>query len=79
MSESARVIIEVVAGVLPGTPEPEHTRRWGITSEDWMTATRAGTNRETLAVLNGKAIGYAMWLMTQPERLNWVRMEWLWM
>jgi hypothetical protein len=76
MASSARVIVEVQAGVLPGTPEPEFTRRWAITSDEWDIA---GDQSETLATLNGKAVGYAMLLMLQPDRVNWVRTEWLWL
>lgn len=73
---SAKVIVEVQAGVIPGTPEPEYTRRWAMTSDEWEAAgPKAG---EELAMLNGKAQGYAMLLMLQPDRLNWVRTEWLW-
>lgn len=76
MADSAKVIVEVMAGVLPGDPEQEYVRRWFIGSEEWE---RLGVRQpEKLAELNGKAQGYAMWLMLQPDRLNWVRTEWLW-
>ncbi|MGW6503002.1 hypothetical protein [Nonomuraea angiospora] len=75
--EAARVILEVVAGLVPGTPMPEHTRRWALTTEEWE-----GLGDEArgiaLAELNGKAQGYAGLLMLQPDRLNWVRLNWLW-
>lgn len=35
MTKSARVIIEVVAGVLPGTSMPEHTKKFIIPSDMW--------------------------------------------
>lgn len=76
--ESARVIVEVVAGVLPGTPEPEFTRRWTLTTREWELP-GATEHSEVLAILNGKAMGYAALLMLQPDRLNWVRTEWLWL
>jgi len=75
-SESARVIVEVMAGVVPQQPEPEFTRRWALTSKEWAEAEDQGV---ALAVLNGKAQGYAGLLMLQPERLNWVRTDWLWL
>lgn len=75
--DSARVIIEVLAGVIPGTPEPEFTRRFTMSSEEWQ---KAGDKQaEKLAELNGRAAGYAALLQLQPDRLNWVRTEWLWM
>lgn len=78
-SESARVIVEVVAGLIPQQPEPEFTRRWAITSEEWATAERDAKSAERLAELNGKAQGYAALLMLQPDRLNWVRTDWIWL
>lgn len=75
MTESARVIIEVNAGVLPEKPEPEYTRRWAMTGREWQEAEDQGA---ALAVLNGQAQGYAALLMLQPDRLNWVRTDWIW-
>lgn len=75
--ESARVIIEVQAGVVPGTPEAEYTKRWAITSGEWEKAGDQASN--LLAERNGQAQGYAGLLMLQPDRLNWVRVDWLWM
>ncbi len=78
MSDSARVIVEVVAGLIPGQqPEQEYTRRWALTSAEWEAAGSAQS--EALAVLNGKAQGYAGLLMLQPDRFNWVRTDWIWL
>jgi len=74
----ARVIVEVVAGLIPNDPMPEYTRRWALTGEEWSAAIADGTAEEKLAELNGRAQGYAMLLMLQPNRLNWVRTDWLW-
>ena len=68
---SAKVIIEVVAGLLPGTPEPEFTRRWFISADEWENDSHAvirayGESREYAASLEN------------PARLNWVRRDWLW-
>lgn len=75
---SARVIVEVVAGLIPNDPISEYTRRWALTGEEWRAATDEGIAQEKLAELNGRAQGYAMLLMLQPDRLNWVRTDWLW-
>lgn len=78
--ESARVIVEVVAGLIPGKdPEPEFTRRWAITSQEWQEAQANDKSGELLATVNGKAQGYAALLMLQPDRLNWVRTDWVWL
>jgi hypothetical protein len=77
-TRSARLIVEVVAGVIPQTPEREHTRQWVLTSEDWHAADDAKKGI-LLAELNGSAQGYAALLMLQPDRFNWVRTDWLWL
>lgn len=75
--ERARVIVEVVAGLLPGKdPDPGYTRRYAITSAEWQESSRQA---DLLAEVNGKALGYAGLLMLQPDRLNWVRVDWIWL
>jgi hypothetical protein len=76
--KSVRVVIEVLAGVIPERPEPEHTRRWVLTSEQWHGTDDTG-KAVLLAELNGRALGYAGLLMLQPRTLNWVRANWLWL
>lgn len=73
------MIVEVVAGLIVGKPEAEYTRWWALTSTEWQTAGEKGTQSEALAVLNGKARGYAALLMLQPDRLNWVRVDWIYL
>lgn len=75
--DQAKLIIEVVAGLLPGKdPDPEFTRRYAITSAEWEASKDTGA---LLAEVNGRAQGYAGLLMLQPDRLNWVRTDWVWM
>jgi hypothetical protein len=73
---SARLIVSVTAGLIPERPEPELTRQWVLTSDEWE---QAENQREQLSELNGRAQGYAMLLMLQPDRFNWVRTDWLWL
>lgn len=41
MSEdSARLIVEVTAGVILGSPDPAVTRRWVLTSSEWESTQR---------------------------------------
>jgi hypothetical protein len=75
-AEAARVIVEVMAGVIPERPEPDLGRRWALTSAEWE---QAEDQAALLAELNGRAQGYASWLMLQPDRVNWVRTDWLWL
>lgn len=77
--ESARVIIEVVAGVIPQQPMEEYTKRWAITSDEWYKAVGPGTAMELLAERNKAAQEYAMSLMMRPDLVNWVRTDWLWL
>lgn len=75
-----RVIIEVVAGVIPQEPLPEFTKRYQVTSEEWDKYEGDSEQQAKLiAQMNGMAQGYAMLLMLQPDRFNWVRTDWLWL
>ncbi len=87
--EQARAAIEVTAGLIPGQPVPEFTRRWAITSAEWQEANRLDDERATdfygatstgnvLADRQGAAMAYAQLLMFQPDRVNWVRVDWVW-
>jgi hypothetical protein len=80
--ESAKLIVEVTAGVVPGKVEPEYTRLYAITSAQWQEAMNSGATMAAsnlLAETNGKAQGYAGYLMLQPDHLNWVDTKWLWL
>ena len=76
-AETVRMSVEVVAGLLPGKdPDPELTKRWYLTSAEWYA--EGADQSLLLAEINGRAQGYAMLLMLQPDRLNWVRTDWVW-
>lgn len=74
-----KLMIEVTAGVLPGTPDPAHTRHYNMSSDEWEKAEEAGLTGPALAELNGQAAGYAALLQLQPDMFNWVRTEWVWL
>lgn len=76
-TQTARCGVDVFAGVLPGTPEPEFTRQWFITSEEWH-AEEGKNQAELLSDLAGKACAWATYCMLQPDRFNWVKTEWIW-
>lgn len=59
-------------------PDPEFTKQWAITSEEWEQAGLTG-RMALLAERIGQAQGYAALLMTSPDRLNWVRTDWIWL
>lgn len=77
-SERAICGVDVVSGVLPGTPDPTLTRQWFITSRKWNAAVNDDDRLMLLTGLAGKANAYATYLMLQPDRLNWVKVEWVW-
>ncbi len=71
--EAAKVIIEVVAGIIPNEPMPEYGRRFVVTSSQWEDKT--GT--ETM-----KVYGFAQEYMRNlwhPGRVNWVRCDWIYL
>lgn len=69
---SARVLIEVQAGLLPGTPIPEYTSQWAITSEQWRTI-KAGEPIQDVIDCDA----YAMRL--RLGGLNWVQTTWIYL
>lgn len=71
----ARIGVDVVAGVVPGTPMEEYTRRWFITSEEWNADFADKT--QLLSDIAGKASAWSTFLMLQPDRVNWVKTEWI--
>lgn len=75
--ETARVAIEVLAGLIPGKPEPEFTKQWVITSNQWHAADGA-QQRQLMADRIAEAGAYAASMMLRPERFNWVRTDWIW-
>lgn len=82
-ARAAKVIIEVTAGLIPGQPDSEHTRQWGITSDEWERAQKdyyaAGAVSFLLATRAREALGYASLLMLQPDRVNWVHTDWIYL
>lgn len=74
--ESARCAWEVTAGIVPGTPEPEFTKRWGMTSSEWHDVPREQA-KTRFEELEAEAERYAHDLR-EPARLNWVRLDWVW-
>ena len=76
---SAKLLIEVVAGLVPGTPMPEFTRRWGWTSDD-QEALALGNEeaKKKWIAIAGESREYAATL-ENPQQVNWVRRDWLWL
>lgn len=87
-AKTARILIEVTAGLIPGTPEPEFTRVWTITSEEYEAAvardndTRENWHKLNVALLLAEraavADEYAR-ILRNPSRFNWTRTDWIWL
>ncbi len=80
MPEAARCAWEVTAGLIPGEPMPEYTRRWGLTASQWYAPDEDGPSHQGVALYNAclvAAVEYARYLMN-PGSLNWVKVEWIW-
>lgn len=67
-------------------PEPEHTRRFAVTEQEWHAAASCGHEAVhhdgralLLAQRNRMALEYAAELMAQPHRFNHVRVDWIWL
>lgn len=68
--------IDVVAGILPDAPDAQWSRRFTIGAREWEAAGAEGQS-QLLAEFNGRAQGYAGWLMLLPNLVNWVRVDWI--
>lgn len=77
--EAAKLIIEVLAGVIPGEPMPAYTRKWVWTSGD-QARLEAGDReaRQEYLTIAGASREYAASL-EDPRRVNWVRRDWIWL
>jgi hypothetical protein len=80
--ESARILMEVTAGLIPGTTMPEHTMQFAITSDQWYAQGKyEGKAKEAqLEILQvyGFAQEYMRNLMN-PKVVNWVRLDWIYL
>jgi len=79
---TTRIIIEVTAGLIPGEVMAKHTKQFIITSDVYY-AQGAYENKPDEALLEmlktyGFAQEYARNLMN-PQVLNWVNMNWIYL
>lgn len=64
-----KLIIKVVAGLIPDEPLPEYTRGWHLSREEC-------DDGDTWLAAIGAAHMYALSLQ-DPTALNWVRLDWI--
>lgn len=75
---AAKAIIEVYAGVIPGQPMAEFTKRWDYDSDDFEQDKKTPPDQPTIFSKRvQEAHDYAMGL-SNPAYVNWVRVEWIW-
>lgn len=74
---SARAAWEVRAGIIPGQADAKHSRRWGMTSEEWAQP----DNLQILLDRQTQASSYALYLQllcAQGLEVNWVETTFIW-
>jgi hypothetical protein len=75
---TAKALIGVQAGIIPGQPMPEYTKNWGYTSEDYELDKKVPPDQSTIFSKRlQEAHDYAMGL-SNPAYVNWVRVDWEW-
>jgi hypothetical protein len=78
--ESLKASWEVRAGVIPGQPRPEFTRRWHYTSAQREEDEKSGndmTYHATFSKLRAEAIDYYL-QVSLPQLNNWADITFLW-
>ena len=77
MPVAARCAWEVRAGIVPGTVDPIHTRRWGLTNVEWESpdGLRLFVEREGAASTYAR---YLALLSSQGREVNWVETTFIW-
>lgn len=78
----ARILIEVVAGIVPNTIMPEYTKQFAITSDVWYAEGEYVDRRDEAKMEVMKVYGLAqeyMRSMMNPQTVNWVRLDWIYL
>ena len=70
-AQRARILIEVVAGLIPNQPIPEFTRRFPISETTWAEG-------DEVMKTYGYAQEYSRSLWN-PSRVNWVSLTWIYL
>jgi len=74
---SGRCAWEVTAGLIPGQVMREHTKRWGLTSDEWHSEKGLELLVERGALANAYA-SYLQLLCSQGREVNWTRVDFVW-
>lgn len=82
MASGVRFVLTVTAGMIPGTVDPEFSKRWSVDGDQWERATDQGSALQLLLDTYADAQMYALKLAIDSSSglsPNWVRVEWTWM
>ena len=74
---AARCAWEVTAGIIPGQVDVQHTRRWGLTSDEWD----GGKGYALFLEREAMAGAYARFLQelcAGGREVNWTRIDFVW-
>lgn len=74
---AGRCVWEVRAGIIPGTADQQHTRRWGLTSDEWHSEKGLELFVERAALANAYA-SYLQLLCSQGREVNWTVIDFVW-
>lgn len=72
---ACRFYWQVDAGILPGHPMPEYSRRFAVDTDEWEAV---ADPTELLDETTMEALNYARSL-ADPTRVNWVSSEFVWL
>jgi hypothetical protein len=78
--QRVRIVIEVVAGLVPNKPIPDLTRRFTISSDAWYKQGEFESDPESAEIEVMKAYGFAqeyMRTLWNPSKVNWVQCNWI--
>lgn len=75
---ACKMIITVLAGVIPEKPIPEYTGSFSYDSEDYERDRERPPHKQKLGYLLSEADEYAR-MLPFPHELNWVRTEKTWL
>lgn len=78
MPVSLKASWEVRAGIIPGQAQPEHTRQFHLTSEEWH---ESKDGLRLMLLRSAEANAYAQYLMaqcSQGREVNWTETTFIW-
>jgi len=77
---AVKAIFRVTAGVIPGLAMPEYTKHWEYTSEEYEQDCQKPTDEpgDNIFTQRLKEVHQYAMIMTNPSRVNWVAVNWMW-